>query len=66
MFAIAFDGFIQTARYATLEEAKKQWEKDIKNRFLYEYDCSVYELSSEGKVVRVVGFNELKENNGTH
>jgi len=60
MFAIAFDGFIQTARYATIGEARVQWKKDILNRFLYEYDCSVYELDDSGKIVRIVGYEELK------
>jgi hypothetical protein len=59
MFAIAFDGFIQTARYATVEEAKIQWKKDIKNKWLYEYDCSVYELDEKGWAKRVIGYDEL-------
>lgn len=59
MFAIAFDGFVQTARYATVEEAKIQWQKDIKNKWLYEYDCSVYELDENGRAKRVVDYNEL-------
>ena len=60
IFAIAFDGFVQSARYGTLEDAKTQWKKDIQNRWLYEYDCSVYELYSNGKIMRVVGFEELQ------
>lgn len=59
MFAIAFDGFVQTARYDTLEEAKIQWQKDIKNRWLYEYDCSVYEMDANDKPFRVVGYEQL-------
>lgn len=60
IFAIAFDGFIQYARYNNLEDAKAVWKRDIKNRLLYEYDCSVYELDSNGKIIRVVSFEELK------
>ena len=59
MFAIAHDGFVQTARYSTIEEAKIQWQKDIKNRWLYEYDCSVYELDEKGWAKRVVAYEEL-------
>lgn len=60
MFAIAHDGFVQNARYATVEEARVQWKKDILNRWLFQYDCSIYELDSNGKIVRVVGYEELK------
>jgi hypothetical protein len=60
IFALAFDGFVQSVRYGTLQDAKVAWEIASKNRFLYEYDCSVYELYSDGKVMRVVGFEELK------
>lgn len=59
-FAIAFDGFVQREILYTLEEAKVAWSTKIKNPWLYEYDCSVYELDSDGKVVRVVGYEELK------
>jgi hypothetical protein len=59
MFAIAHDGFVQSARYATLKEAESQWKKDIQNRWLYEYDCSVYEVDEKGLAKRVVGYDEL-------
>lgn len=59
MFAIAYDGFVQNARYSTFEEARAQWAKDIKNKWLYEYDCSVYELDENGSTKRVVGYEEL-------
>ena len=39
-FAIAFDGFVQSGYLYTFEEAKDRWQKDILNRYLYEYDCS--------------------------
>jgi hypothetical protein len=61
MFAIAHDGFVQNGRYDTIEEARIQWEKDIKNKWLYEYDCSVYELDEKGWAKRVVGYEELKK-----
>ena len=60
MFAIAHDGFVQNTRYTTLEEARIRWKKDILNRWLFQYDCSVYELDEHGKIVRVVGYEELK------
>jgi hypothetical protein len=49
MFAIAYDGFIQPARYATIEEASIRYEKDVKNRFLYEYDCGIAECDENGQ-----------------
>jgi len=61
MFAIAHDGFVQNGRYSTIDEARIQWEKDIKNKWLYEYDCSVYELDEKGWAKRVVGYEELKK-----
>ena len=60
-FAIAFDGFIQDYRlYDTLAEIKPIWEKDISNRFLYDYDCSVYEVDEHKKFVRIVSYEELQ------
>ncbi len=59
MFAVAYDGFVQYGRYATVEEARVRWEKDIKNKWLYEYDCSVYELDENEKIVRKVPFADL-------
>jgi hypothetical protein len=59
MFAIAHDGFVQTARYATLAEAIVAWKRDIQSRFLYQYDCSICEVDSEGKILRIVDFAEL-------
>jgi hypothetical protein len=61
MFAIAHDGFVQTARYATIEEAKIQWKKDVQNRWLYEYDCSVYEVDEKGWAKRVVPYEEIRD-----
>jgi len=54
MFALRFDGFIQSATYATLAEAKEAWNTAIKNRFLYEYDCVIVEINENRKTVRVV------------
>jgi len=54
MFAIAYDGFVQSARYSTIEEASVRYEKDVKNRFLYEYDCGIAEVDENGKFVRWV------------
>lgn len=59
-FAIAFDGFVQSERLYTLDEAKVVWDRDIKNRLLYEYDCSVYELDENKKPIRVVSYEELR------
>ena len=59
-FAIAYDGFVQRERPYTLEEAKSAWAKDIKNRFLYEYDCSVYELNEDGSPKRVLSYDEVR------
>jgi len=59
-FAIVYDGFIQRERPYTFEQAKEHWKKDIQNRWLYEYDCSVYELNEDGSVNRNVPYQELK------
>jgi len=59
-FAMSYDGFVQRERPYTFEEAKARWQKDILNRFLYEYDCSVYELNEDGSTKGVVPFEELK------
>lgn len=59
-FAIAYDGFVQRERPYTLEEAKVVWNKDILNHWLYEYDCSVYELAEDGSVKGVVPYEKLR------
>lgn len=60
-FAIAFDGFIQDYRlYDTVAEAKVTWDRDIRNRFLFQYDCSVYEVDENKKFVRIVPLEELQ------
>lgn len=59
-FAIAYDGFVQSQSMMTFEEAKVDWSQKIKNTFLYEYDCSVYELDENKKIVRVVPYEELR------
>lgn len=59
-FAMSYDGFVQRERPYTLEEARIVWKKDILNRNLYEYDCSVYELNEDGSIKSVVPFEELK------
>ena len=60
-FAIVFDGFIQDYRlYDSLDEARVVWQRDIGNRFLYQYDCSVYEVDENKKFVRVVSYEELQ------
>lgn len=61
IFAIAHDGFVQDARYGTLWDAKEAWQRDIKSRSLYQYDCSVYELNTDGSVLRVVPYAEMFE-----
>jgi len=59
MYALRFDGFIQSGRY-TFEDAKATWKVDSRNTNLYEYDCSVVEVDEDGKSVRTVSFEELK------
>jgi hypothetical protein len=60
MYAIRYDGFVQSHRpYDSLEQAREVYKSDSKNKFLYEYDCSVVEIV-DGKVVRTVSFEELK------
>lgn len=59
-FAIGFDGFIQRERLYTFEEAKIVWSRDVKNRWLYEYDCSVYELREDGSIIGVVPYENLR------
>lgn len=59
-FAIAYDGFVQRERPYTLEEAKIRWQKDIKNRWLYQYDCSVYELNEDSSIKGAVPYENLR------
>ena len=59
-FAISFDGFVQREYPYTFEEAKARWQKDIMNRYLYEYDCSVYELREDGSIMGVVPYEKLR------
>jgi hypothetical protein len=54
MFALRFDGFVQSATYATLAEAQEAFSVAVKNRFLYEYDCVIVEINENRKTVRVV------------
>jgi hypothetical protein len=60
-FAIAFDGFVQRERLYTFEEAKVVWNRDILNRYLYEYDCSVYEMNEDGSVNGVVPYEQVRK-----
>jgi hypothetical protein len=59
-FVIGYDGFLRREAMQTFEQAKASWLKDIQNRFLYEYDCSVYELNEDGSINRRVSYEELK------
>jgi hypothetical protein len=54
MFALRFDGFVQSATYATLAEAQEAWKVAIKNRFWYEYDCVIVEIDENRKSIRVI------------
>lgn len=54
MFSVAYDGFIQSARYSNIEDASERYRKDVKNRFLYEYDCGIAEVDENGKFLRWV------------
>lgn len=60
-FAIAYDGFVQREYPYTFEEAKDRWQKDLTNRYLYEYDCSVYELNDDGSIKGVVPYENLRK-----
>jgi hypothetical protein len=59
-FAIAYDGFVRSEQRYTFEEAKAKWQKDILNRWLFQYDCSVYELNEDGSTKGVVPFEKLR------
>lgn len=59
-FAIAYDGFVQCERPYTFEEAKARWQKDILNRWLFQYDCSVYELNEDGSTKGRVPYEKLR------
>jgi hypothetical protein len=59
-FAIAYDGFVQREHPYTFEEAKAAWNKDILNRWLYEYDCSVYELAEDGSIKGKIPYEKLR------
>ena len=61
-FVISCDGFVRYERPMTFEEAKVDYWNTIRNRYLYEYDVSIYELDQDGKISRRVSFEELKEN----
>lgn len=58
-FAVAYDGFVQKQSLCTFEQVKERWQRDRKNRFLYEYDCSVYELNADGSIKRRVDDKEM-------
>lgn len=58
-FVLSFDGFMKRECPYTLEEAKVAWNSSIQNRYLYEYDCSVYELNPDGSVNRRVPASEF-------
>jgi hypothetical protein len=59
-YALRFDGFIQSAVYHTIEDAKIAYRSAVKNKFLYEYDCAVVQIDDSRKVIRVLSFEELK------
>lgn len=60
MYALRYDGFVQDHRlYDSLDEIRDIYKRSVKNTLLYEYDCAVVEIV-DGKVVRIVSFEELK------
>lgn len=59
-FAIAYDGFVRREHTYTFKEAKAAWQRDILNRWLFEYDCSVYELNEDGSTKGVVPYEKLR------
>ena len=60
-FVISFDGFLQRENRLSFEVAKERWNKYIRNKLLYQYDCSVYEVNETGDIVRRVEYSELRE-----
>lgn len=58
-YVLGFDGFLQRERPLSFDEARKQWQQAIKNRYLYQYDCSVYEVDAQGNIQRNVPYEEL-------
>lgn len=60
MFALMYDGFVQTARYATVAEVAEQYKVSVKNPLLYEYDCAAVELDSNDKILRILSIQELR------
>jgi hypothetical protein len=60
MYALRFDGFIQSSVYHTVEDAKIAYNSAVKNTLLYEYDCAVVMIDDSRKVIRVLSFEELK------
>ena len=59
-FVIGRDGFIEYERPYTLEKAARVWNDTIKNKYLYQYDVSVYELNENNTIKRRVDFQELQ------
>ena len=58
-FVIGFDGFLQRESPLSFEVAKKRWNEYVRNKLLYQYDCSVYEMNETGDIVRRVEYTEL-------
>lgn len=59
-FVIGFDGFLQRENRLSFEVAKERWNRYVLNKLLYQYDCSVYEVTETGDIVRRVEYAELR------
>lgn len=58
-YIISFDGFLQRERRYTFSEIVEIWKDSVKNKWLYQYDCSVYEMNDDDTVNRRVEYHEL-------
>jgi len=53
MFALRFDGFIQSAVYATLEAATVAYRSCVKS-YLYEYDLAIVRIDENRKTLETI------------
>ena len=58
-YVVGRDGFIEYERPLSLEDAILWWNKTIRNRWLYQYDVSVYETDENNKIVRRLSYDEV-------
>lgn len=58
-YVVSRDGFIEYERPLSLEDAILWWNRTIRNRWLYQYDVSVYETDENNKIVRRLSYDEV-------